>query len=185
MLGVFIAQKRALHRDAPVYAQRFIQDAYAAIGLGMVELITLVLEHGNLTQYGKSVGKAFGYEELAFVLFTQFYCYVLTVGGASFADIYGYVQHGSLNATQQFALGEWGALEMEASHYTVGGHAFVVLDKPDFVFYQRRYLGVKVSLGKTFKEVATGIVKHLWLNYQGSLKWGFNYIHFSANFRRY
>ena len=119
MLSVFLTQDCFLYGNAPVYSQALIQDTYSAVNFRMIELITLVLEDSRLAQYGKSVCKAFVNEELALVILTQFYCYVLAVGGASFADIYCYVQHGTTHATQQFALGVWGALEVEASHYSV------------------------------------------------------------------
>lgn len=112
MLGVLIAQKRTLHRDAPVYAQRFIQDAYATIGLGVVELVTLVLEDGGLAEYGEAVGEALRDEELAMVVFGEFYSYVLTVGWGAFANVNGYIQDGAFDTANKFALGKGRALEM-------------------------------------------------------------------------
>ena len=111
------------------------------------------------------MGEAFGDEELTFILFTQFYGYVLAVGGAAFADVYCYVKDGTTDATEEFALGEWGALEVEASHYSVGGHALIILHKGYTVAYQRCYKRVKLSLGETLKEIAAGVVEDLWFYY--------------------
>ena len=47
MLQVLFAEYRLLHRYAPVNTQGFVLDIDAAIGLGMVELIALVLEDGG------------------------------------------------------------------------------------------------------------------------------------------
>ena len=104
MLGILLTQDCLLYWNAPVYSKALVKNAYATIGLGVVELIALVLEHRRLAQYGKSVGKAFGYEELTLILFTEFYGYVLAVGGASFADVYGYIKHFTTHAAEELAL---------------------------------------------------------------------------------
>ena len=47
MLQVLLAEYRLLHRYAPINTQRFVLDVDAAIGLGMIELVALVLEDGG------------------------------------------------------------------------------------------------------------------------------------------
>ena len=50
--------------NAPVDAQRVIEDRDTSIGLWMIEFIALVLEDCCLREYGKTVGKALRDEEL-------------------------------------------------------------------------------------------------------------------------
>ena len=64
MLQVLLAKYRLLHRYAPVNAKRFILDIDAAISLGMIKLIALVLEDGGLGENSKAVCKATRNEEL-------------------------------------------------------------------------------------------------------------------------
>lgn len=165
MLGVLLAKYCIFYWDSPVYSKTAVQNADSSISFGVIELVTFVLEYSSLTQYGKAVGEAFGDEELTFVLFTELYGYVLAVGGAAFADVYCYVKDGTTDATEEFALGEWGALEVEASHYSVGGHGFVILHKGYTVAYKRRNQRVKLALGETLKKVSPRIVEDFWLYY--------------------
>ena len=64
MLQVLLAKYRLLYRYAPVYAKAFILDIDAAICLGMIELVALVLEYGSLGENGKAVSEATRDEEL-------------------------------------------------------------------------------------------------------------------------
>ena len=64
MLQVFLAEYRLLHRYAPVNAKGFVFDVDAAICLGMIELVTLVLEDGGLGENGEAMSKASGNEKL-------------------------------------------------------------------------------------------------------------------------
>ena len=48
MLQVLFAEYCLLHRYAPIDAKWFIFDIYAAIWLGMIELVALVLENSSL-----------------------------------------------------------------------------------------------------------------------------------------
>ena len=112
MAGVFVAEDGLGGGDAPVDAEGVIEDADASVGLGVVELVTLVLEYGGLAEYGKTVGEALRDEELAMVVFGEFYSYVLTVGWGAFADVNGYIQDSAFDTANEFALGEGWALEM-------------------------------------------------------------------------
>ena len=87
----------------------------------MVEVVALVGENGLLAQYGESVGKSAGDEELALVLFAQFDGKPLTKGGTLFAQIDSYVEHTSDGAADQLSLAIRRTLEMEATYDTIAG----------------------------------------------------------------
>ena len=57
MLGVLLAQDGLFCRNVPVNAQRIIQNADTSVRFRMIEVVTLVLEDGRFTQYGKTVRK--------------------------------------------------------------------------------------------------------------------------------
>ena len=110
--GVFVAENGLGGGDAPVDAEGVVEDADASVGLGVVELVTLVLEDGGLAQYSETVGEALRDEELAMVVFGEFYGDVLTVGWGTFADVNGYIQDSAFDTANEFALGKGWALEM-------------------------------------------------------------------------
>ena len=60
---------------------------------------------------------------------------MLTVGRAALADVYDDIEDGTLDAADEFGLGEGRALEVQASHDTVGTHAFVVLYESDGAYF--------------------------------------------------
>ena len=45
---------------------------------------------------------------------------MLSVGGAALSNIDSNIKDCAFDAANEFALGEWRALEMETSHHTVG-----------------------------------------------------------------
>ena len=65
MLQVFLAEYRLLHRYTPINAKGFILDIDAAISLGMVELVALVLDDGGLGENCEAMGEATRDEELS------------------------------------------------------------------------------------------------------------------------
>ena len=107
--------------DAPVDTETAVQDADAAVGFGMVEVITLVLEHSLLAQDSEAVGEPPGDEELAMVVLAQFDGHVLPVGGAAAPDVHRHVKHPAANAAHQLALRERRSLKMKAAHHPVAG----------------------------------------------------------------
>ena len=119
MLQVLFAEYRLLHRYAPVNAKRFVFDIDAAIGLGMVELVALVLEDGGFGENGEAMSKAPRNKELTMIVFCQFYCYMLAECRGAFADVNSYVKDSAFDTAHEFALGIWHTLIMQASHYTV------------------------------------------------------------------
>ena len=119
MLRVFLTQQRLLCRYLPVYTEAIIKDAYASIGLWVIEFIAFILEYSRLAQHGKAMGKAFGDEELPVVLLCQLHGYMLTVCRRAFADIHRHIEHSAPNAAHQLALCEWRALKVQAAHHSV------------------------------------------------------------------
>ena len=80
MIGVFFGEEGFYFIDLPVDAEGFIEDGDAAVGIGMVVVVALVLEHSDVAEDGEAVGEASGDEELAVVVFGEFDGYVLAVG---------------------------------------------------------------------------------------------------------
>ena len=67
-------------RNLPINTKAIIENADATIGFRMIEVITLVLEDGGLGEDGEAVGKALWDEELAMIVFCQFYSHMLAIG---------------------------------------------------------------------------------------------------------
>ena len=84
VLEVLVRQYGLVGGDSPVDSQALVQNAYATVGFGMVELVTFVLEDGALAQYSEAVRKAFGDEELPVIVFRQLHRDALSVSGAAF-----------------------------------------------------------------------------------------------------
>ena len=122
MTGILVAQESFVGGEAPVDAKGLVQYAYASVGLWGVEVVALVLEDRCLAEDGKAVGETFRYEELAVVIFGEFHCYVLAVGGAALADIDCHIEHLAPDTPDEFALGVRRLLEVEPAHHSVGGH---------------------------------------------------------------
>ena len=174
MLGVFFAQDGLLRRDSPVDAEALVCYGDAVVGLRMVELIAFVLEDGCLAQYGETVGEAFRNEELAVIVFREFYGDVLSVGGRAFADIDGYVEDGSPDASNELALREGRALEMQSAHHAIGGHALVVLHEVDGADFL-----LELSLREGFEEIPACIPEDARLYDERALYCGLDYFHVS------
>ena len=166
MSGVLVREYGLVHGDLPVYLERGVQNGYAAIRLGVVELVALVLEHCDVAENDETVCKAFGYKELAVVFLAEFDSDVLSVCRRTLADVNGNVQDTAAYAADNLALCIWGKLEMKAAHDSVAGHRLVVLNEDDGVsvlWYCDLF--VKFPLGETFKEIASCISEHLGFEY--------------------
>lgn len=131
MLGVLVAEDGFAGGYVPVDAETVVEDADATVGLGMVELIALVLEDGGVAEDGKAVGEALGDEELAVVVLGQLYGDMLAEGGTATTYVDSDVEDGTADAADELGLGEGGPLEVEAPHNAVRGLALVVLDEDD------------------------------------------------------
>ncbi len=156
----------------PVDGEGFVLDGDAAVGFGVIVVIAFVLEYGDVTEDGEAVGKASRNEELAMVVFGQFYCYVLAVGRRAFADVDGYVEDCAFDATDELGLGIWWTLEVEAAHDAVGGAGFVVLDEVYF-----GYLLVEDLLVVAFEEVAAGVFEDFGFYYKNTIYFCWDYLH--------
>ena len=135
---------------------------------GGIEIVALVLEDGSLAQYGKASWN----EELTMVILREFYSHMLAIGRQTFTDVNCYIEDGSLDASNQFALGEGRCLEMEASHHAIARHAFVVLHEIDFSHFL-----FKLSLREAFEKVASGIFEDFGLDDDNAFYFCFNYFH--------
>ena len=135
--------------DVPVDAERWICDGDAAVGLGCVIVVALVLEHGHVGEDGEPVGESARYEELAVVVLRELDGDVTAVGGGALADIDGHVEHSSPDAADEFGLGEGRTLEMESAHHSVGRARLVVLYEVDGAD-----LLVELLLGVALEEIS-------------------------------
>lgn len=81
---VLVRQYGLVCGDSPVDSEALVQNAYATVGFGVVELVTFVLEDGALAQDSEAVREAFGDEELPVVVFRKFHRDALSVSGAAF-----------------------------------------------------------------------------------------------------
>ena len=99
MLSVFVREQCLFSWNTPVNTQAIIKDTETTISFGMIKLITFILEYRCLTQHSKAVCKATGHKELTMIIFCQFYCYMLSISGATFADINSHIKDCSFDTT--------------------------------------------------------------------------------------
>ena len=64
MVGVLLGEDGLICWNVPIDTEGVIEDADTTFCLGMIELVTLVLEHRSVTEDGKAVGEAFRDEKL-------------------------------------------------------------------------------------------------------------------------
>jgi len=171
-MAVLLAADGGVERDAPVYAEGGVVEADASFRLGMVELIALVLEDGDIGEDGKAVSKALGDEELTVVALVELHGNVTAVGGRAGAQVDGHIEHGTTNATHELGLRERRALEMETADDAARAHALVVLHEVDV-----SDLCLEVALGEGLEEIAAGIGENTGLNDEQPLYIGFDDLH--------
>ena len=176
LLEVLVAEDGLLHRDLPVDAQLFVHKLNAGIGLGVVEVVALVLKNSDIAEHGKAMGKTTGNEELAVIVLTELYSHMLTIGGRPLADVDSNIKHPALDTTHNLALRIGGTLKVETTNDTISGHALIVLNKLD-----RTYLLVELALRERLKEIATGILKDTRLYDNNALEGGGDYFHISCS----
>ena len=123
------------------------------------------------------MGKALWNEELAMVVFCQFYCHMLAIGWRSLTDIYSYIKDSAFYAAYQLALGIWWALEVQASHHAIAAHRLVVLAEVNTVSQDWGNLFFKLSLAEALEEVATSVTEEAWLYNEYAFYFCFYYIH--------
>ena len=116
-------------------------------------------------------------EELAMIVFCQFYSHMLAISRGSPANIYSYIEYSAFYAAYQLALGIWWALEMQTTHYAITTHRLVVLAEVYTVPQDWGNLFCKPSLAEPLEEVATSITEEAWLYNEYAIYIGFDYIH--------
>ena len=123
MLSIFLREDGMVCWYLPIYAETIIQDGDAAICLWVIEVIALVLEDCGLAEDSKATRD----EELAMIILSQFYCYVLTICRRTLANIYCDIKYRALNTAYQLGLSIWWALEVQTTHHSIAAHRLVVL----------------------------------------------------------
>ncbi len=172
MTKILGAKDYLINRNLPVDAEGFVLDGDAAVGFRRIEVVTLVLEDCGLAENGKAMGEAARDEELAVVVFTEFYSNMTAVSRRAFADVYCDIENPALDTAHELALSVRRLLEMKSAHNSVGGHAFVVLDK-----IYRTDLLVEFTLGERLEKVAPVIFKDFGLYDYDTVYRGFDYFH--------
>ena len=112
------------------------------------------------------------------IIFSQFHSHMLTVCWRTLADIHGNIQHSTLHASHQLALGKRRSLEMQTTHHTIRTHTLVVLAELHLVAHQWLYFLFKLTLAKALEEIATSISKKARLNDEYALNITFYYFHY-------
>ena len=112
------------------------------------------------------------------IIFSQFHRHMLAVCWRTFTDIHGNIQHSTLHASHQLALGKRRSLEMQTTHHTIRTHALVVLAELHLLAYQWLYLLFKLSLARALEEIATSISKQARLNDEHAFNISLYYFHF-------
>ena len=76
MEPVFFREDRIASRHAPIDAQSGIVEGNAGFALRSVKIVALVRKDGLRAQYGKSVRKTAGDEQLQVIFVREFHCHV-------------------------------------------------------------------------------------------------------------
>ena len=114
---------------APVYVQTCVKYIYASIDFGVIKVVAFILEHSHITEHSKSVGETLWNEKLTVVVFTQFYCHMLSVSRRASAYVNCYIEHHTSHAPYQLSLGERRTLEVQSTHHAIVRTTLVVLHK--------------------------------------------------------
>ena len=173
---VFVGEDGLGGVDAPVYAERGVEDGDAPFGGGGVEIVALILEHCRLRQHREAVGEAAWHEKLSAVILRQLHGHVASVGRWACPEVDRHVEHRAPDAAHELGLREGGTLEMEPAHDSARGAALVVLHEVDLCD-----LLVELALGVALEEVATGVGENPRLYHHHSLYPGL--YHFHGSFR--
>lgn len=159
MAGILGGEDDLVGGNAPVDAERGVVPGDGPFRFGCIEGIALVLEDRRFGKDGKAMGKAPRDEDGTVVLARQFHGDMPSERRTPLPDIHSHIQDLPPDTAHQLALAARRFLEMESPHHAVGGHAFVVLHKPD-----RSHFLVKLPLGETFEKVTARIPEHPGFN---------------------
>ena len=102
---------------------------------------------------------------------------MLTVCWRPLADIHGNIQHSTLHASHQLALGKRRSLEMQTTHYAIRAHTLIILAELHLVAHQWLHFLLKLTLAEALKEIATSISKQARLNDEHALNISLYYFH--------
>ena len=119
MLGIFFGEIGMFRRNTPVNAKTGIKNTDATISLGMIKIITFVLEHGCLGENGKTMGKATWDKELPMVVFRELNGNVLSISRRALANVDSDIQDPASYTPNHFTLREGRTLEMETTHHSI------------------------------------------------------------------
>lgn len=89
------------------------------------------------------------------IVFSQFYCHVLTESGRTSTDIHSHIKYGSTHTAHQLGLRKRGPLEMQPSHHTIIRTTLVILHE----LYKTDFL-VKLSLRIGLEEIASKVLEY-------------------------
>ena len=73
------------------------------------------------------MGETLGDIELAMIVGSEFHRHMAAIGGRTFPDIHGDIQHRAHHDTDQFGLCIGRLLEMESAHHSIAGFRLVIL----------------------------------------------------------
>ena len=173
MLRVLVGEEGFGGVELPVDAEGFVGDRDAAVSLGGVVVVALVLEHGHVAQNGEAVGEPARHEELSVVLFGKLDGDVPPVCRGTLAEVDGHVEDASADAAHELGLGVGGALEMESAHHAAARHRLVVLHEVNLA----SDCLVEGLLVVALEEVAARILEDAGLYYEDAIKGGFYHLH--------
>ena len=173
MLHVLVGEEGFGGVELPVDAEGFVGDREAAVSLGGVIVVALVLEHGHVAQDGEAVGEPARHEELSVVLFGKLDGDVPAICRGALADVDGHVEDASADAAHELGLCVWRTLEVQAAHDAAARHRLVVLDEVDFVAYGL----VEGLLVVALEEIAARILEDAGLYYEDALKGCLYHLH--------
>ncbi len=91
MVGIFFGEDSFGWIYHPINTKTRVEYGDSPVRFGAVVVVAFVLEDGGVTEDGKAVGETSWDEELAVIVFGQFYCYVLAVCRGAFTGVHGYV----------------------------------------------------------------------------------------------
>ena len=173
MLHVLVGEEGFGGVELPVDAEGFVGDRDAAVSLGSVVVVALVLEHGHVAQNGEAVGEPARHEELAVFILREFDGDMPAICRGTLADVDGHVEDTAADAAHELGLGVGGALEMESAHHSVCGHRLVVLHE---VYLVSDCL-VEGLLVVALEEIAARILEDAGLYYEDALKGCLYHLH--------
>lgn len=116
MAQVFLAQQRCSWFKVPVNVECRVGDVDTAVGFRRIVVITLILEYGNVGKYGEAMCESAWHEKLPVVFGGKLYSHVFAIGGGAAAYVDGDIKHSAYDASHQFCLREWRALEVKSAH---------------------------------------------------------------------